>query len=195
MEKHSSQPYRYKVGHVIRLESHRQNPASNCFASPDKKTKGKHTKCGWRTFWSFAYSKLVWLQDFIIIQSFTQSLNFKYNAHYYSVLIYIVINVTVRENCISAMTQFLVQGRCNPCQPGYTAPLKEIQCGLIDTSDTPACDMCIPKLACPIRLSILTLNSTVTETYTTAFPGLLGPGSCNLLPIWNCMHFCPVKLI
>ena len=29
----------------------------------------------------------------------------------------------------------------------------------------------------------LTLNSTVTETYTTAFPGLLGPGSCYLLPI------------
>ena len=29
----------------------------------------------------------------------------------------------------------------------------------------------------------LTLNSTVTETYTTAFPGLLGPGSFNLLPI------------
>ena len=27
------------------------------------------------------------------------------------------------------------------------------------------------------------LNSTVTETYTTAFPGLLCPGSCNLLPI------------
>ena len=131
MEKHSSQPHRYKVGHVIRLESHRQNPASNCFASPDKKTKGKHTKCGWRTFWGFAYSKLVLLQDFIIIQSFTQSLNFKYNAHYYSVLIYIVINVTVRENCISAMTQFLVLGMCNPCQPGYTAPLKENQCGLL----------------------------------------------------------------
>ena len=41
----------------------------------------------------------------------------------------------------------------------------------------------------------LTLNSTVTETYTTAFPGLLGPGCCNLLPIWNCMHFFSVKLI
>ena len=29
----------------------------------------------------------------------------------------------------------------------------------------------------------LTPNSTVTETYTIAFPDLLGPGSCNLLPI------------
>ena len=28
-------------------------------------------------------------------------------------------------------------------------------------------------------IKALTLNSTVTETYTTAFPGLLGPESCN----------------
>ena len=34
-----------------------------------------------------------------------------------------------------------------------------------------------------ILVGRLTLNSTVMETYTTAFPGLLGPGSCNLLTI------------
>ena len=31
--------------------------------------------------------------------------------------------------------------------------------------------------------STLTLNSIVAETYITAFQGLLGPGSCNFLPI------------
>ena len=34
----------------------------------------------------------------------------------------------------------------------------------------------------------LARNSTVTETYTTAFPGLLDPVTFNLLPIHNCMH-------
>ena len=46
-----------------------------------------------------------------------------------------------------------------------------------------------------IAESNLTLNSTVTETYTTAFLGLLGPGSCNLLPISNCIRFFSVKLL
>ena len=42
---------------------------------------------------------------------------------------------------------------------------------------------------CPPIHCLLTLNSTATETYTTVFPGLLGPVSSNLLRIHNCMHF------
>ena len=55
----------------------------------------------------------------------------------------------------------------------------------------------VPKLSSLTLSSLLTLNSTVTETYTTALPGLLGPGCCNLLPIWNCMHlfFCKTNII
>ena len=41
----------------------------------------------------------------------------------------------------------------------------------------------ITSLTIVFSIVYLTLNSTVTETYTTSFPGLLGPGSCNLLPI------------